>query len=430
MTNLLLWISAVDRALLARAPRETAKYVGIGGAVLMTATLAGISMSYALVVALHLHVLAVVLGVLWGLAILNLDRWIITATKRQGRWYADIAMALPRLVLAIVIGAVISEPLVLRVFQGEIASQVAVDSSRARADFARALDADTRYAGLPMAKTTLTDLQERISRGVGPAAVVGDPAVRQAIDELAQVRKDLAAAEAAIACEGSGTCGSGTAGDGPVFRENQARRDRLAAQNSELTEQVNTLKAAVQAREQSSFASQRGPLEQERDRLATDINRLTEAKRAELKEHDARVDDADGLLARISALGHLTKENESMRTARWALFLFILLIECMPVLVKVLMNLSKPSHYDLLLQAQDEQDLKRERLRWATSMEEAQMQALLHSMLRSPRAAPSSTRTSRRRGSCSRPRWTWSGRRPSNGESSRWLPWSRRDRRT
>ena len=226
-----------------------------------------------------------------------------------------------------------------------------------------------------MAKTTLTDLQERISRGVGPAAVVGDPAVRQAIDELAQVRKDLAAAEAAIACEGSGTCGSGTAGDGPVFRENQARRDRLAAQNSELTEQVNTLKAAVQAREQSSFASQRGPLEQERDRLATDINRLTEAKRAELKEHDARVDDADGLLARISALGHLTKENESMRTARWALFLFILLIECMPVLVKVLMNLSKPSHYDLLLQAQDEQDLKRERLRWATSMEEAQMQA-------------------------------------------------------
>ena len=122
MTNLLLWISAVDRALLARAPRETAKYVGIGGAVLMMATLAGISMSYALVVALHLHVLAVVLGVLWGLAILNLDRWIITATKRQGRWYADIANAAPpRLVLAIVIGAVISEPLVLRVFQGEIA---------------------------------------------------------------------------------------------------------------------------------------------------------------------------------------------------------------------------------------------------------------------------------------------------------------------
>ena len=376
MTDLMLWISAVDRSLLARTSRETAKFVGIGGAVLMTAVIAFLSMSYALHVALHAPiVVAVALGALWGIGILNLDRWIITATRRQGRWYRDVAAAVPRLMLAIVIGAVISEPLVLRIFAGEIETQISVMQSEEKAAFESALLKDPRYAPLAEQVQSAAKLESDLAVGVSSAAVVRDPRVAETSRKLDEVDDQLASAEAAVSCEGSGTCGSGTAGAGPVFEQNKARRDRLAAQQAKLSVELDGLRALAESRAAQTFRDNEATSRKRLEALTLDIDATTAARGRDVAAHDARVGEADGLLARISALHVLTSEDEAMRTARWGLFLFMLLVECLPVLIKLLMNLMKPSPYEQLLQAEDDDDRERAQLRRQTALEEARMEA-------------------------------------------------------
>src|SRR5690606_1310656 len=59
-------------------------------------------------------------GLLWGLAIFNMDRYIVSSIKKTGSGNHQIMQALPRILLAIMIGIVISRPLELKIFDKEI----------------------------------------------------------------------------------------------------------------------------------------------------------------------------------------------------------------------------------------------------------------------------------------------------------------------
>ena len=375
MNNWLLSLSGVDRALLARTPRETAKFVGVGGAVLMTAVMAGLSAGYALYVSLDAPLIAVlILGALWGVGILNLDRWIIAATKRQGAFFKDVGMVLPRLLLAIIIGAVISEPLVLRIFNSEIESELRKMKTEQQADFERGLIAYPRYSNLADDRAEVASLQQGLAEGVRADAAVTDEQVMSIRGDLDRVNEALTAAEQAVACEGLGACGSGNAGAGPVFRANEARRDRLLKEKErlELALQSATARAVTQAGTtyESTVASKTARLEE----LQATVADTQAARDAEMAEHTMRVNEADGLLNRIEALHRLTEDSEAMSQARWALFLFILAIECLPVLVKLFMNLAKPTAYEQLQDAEDKADHDRALLLLSADAEEASMQ--------------------------------------------------------
>src|SRR5437764_14088617 len=111
-SSLLVRLSGADEDQLARVPQDRPKYVGMGGAVLTTAGMAMLASTLALSMALRVNFLvALLFGIAWGIAILNLDRWLI-ATQHQSK-RQTLALALPRFVLAVVIGAVMSTPLVL-----------------------------------------------------------------------------------------------------------------------------------------------------------------------------------------------------------------------------------------------------------------------------------------------------------------------------
>src|SRR5690606_12045336 len=63
---------------------------------------------------------AIFFGLIWGLAIFNMDRYIVASIKKTGSSNQQIAQALPRILLAIMIGIVISRPLELKIFDKEI----------------------------------------------------------------------------------------------------------------------------------------------------------------------------------------------------------------------------------------------------------------------------------------------------------------------
>ena len=62
---------------------EKNKYAGIGATVFFTAVMAFIAASYALYTVFDNVYTAVIFGILWGLLIFNLDRFIVSTIKKK-----------------------------------------------------------------------------------------------------------------------------------------------------------------------------------------------------------------------------------------------------------------------------------------------------------------------------------------------------------
>jgi hypothetical protein len=109
---------------LKKYPIEHNKYVGIGATIFFTALFAALSGGYAMYFVFSGNAFAVVFailfGLLWGTAIFNMDRYIVSSINKAGSTNSQILQASPRILLAIMIGIVISRPLELKIFDKEI----------------------------------------------------------------------------------------------------------------------------------------------------------------------------------------------------------------------------------------------------------------------------------------------------------------------
>ena len=109
---------------LKKYPIEHNKYVGIGATIFFTALFASLSGGYAMYFVFNGDAFAVgfaiLFGLLWGTAIFNMDRYIVSSINKEGTTNQQILQASPRILLAIMIGIVISRPLELKVFDKEI----------------------------------------------------------------------------------------------------------------------------------------------------------------------------------------------------------------------------------------------------------------------------------------------------------------------
>lgn len=105
-------------------PTEHNKYVGIGATIFFTALFAALSGGYAMYFVFSGSTAAVwfaiFFGLIWGLAIFNMDRYIVSSISKSGTTNQQIMQATPRILLAIMIGLVISRPLELKIFDKEI----------------------------------------------------------------------------------------------------------------------------------------------------------------------------------------------------------------------------------------------------------------------------------------------------------------------
>ncbi|MEH1009200.1 DUF4407 domain-containing protein [Winogradskyella sp. ECml5-4] len=126
--KLFLWSSGADLDILKQAPTDSNKYFGIGGTILFTALMASFAGGYAFFTAFKNPVLAIVFGLFWGALIFNLDRYIVSTfgvgdgKKTISR--QELFEAAPRLLMAMLLGFVISTPLELKLFEKEINAEI------------------------------------------------------------------------------------------------------------------------------------------------------------------------------------------------------------------------------------------------------------------------------------------------------------------
>ncbi len=124
VTDFFWFCSGAHVDTLKRFPTEHNKYVGIGATIFFTALFAALSGGYAMYFVFSGNpaaiIFAILFGIIWGLAIFNMDRYIVASISKSGTTNQQIMQATPRILLAIVIGIVISRPLELKIFDKEI----------------------------------------------------------------------------------------------------------------------------------------------------------------------------------------------------------------------------------------------------------------------------------------------------------------------
>jgi len=128
LTQFFWFCSGVHVDTLKRYPTEHNKYVGIGATIFFTALFAALSGGYAMYFVFAgspaAVIFAILFGMIWGLAIFNMDRYIVASISKNGSTNQQILQATPRILLAIMIGIVISRPLELKIFDKEIRQQL------------------------------------------------------------------------------------------------------------------------------------------------------------------------------------------------------------------------------------------------------------------------------------------------------------------
>lgn len=327
-------LAGVDEQLLAWVPSEQARYTALGGVVLGTAVIATISMTMALSEVLDgFNLLVPLVALVWGLFILNLDRWLVSSTF-GARWGSRLAMLLPRLVLAFFFGVVIAEPLVLRIFEPAIEQHINDERQQELRDLGDRLlrcnpdptaAAPAPEAGGSCMGSALVVLEKQ-------TAAAGELAGKQqeqqelrdslAVDDAEQTRRDVLASKECTGTVGEGTTGRAGRGEECRQRESEAadfRRDHplgpRTARLADLDREIGVLQSQVAAG-QDDFQKSRSDA----------IQAQTDEKRS----HQGAI----GLLERFRALDELTATNSFLLAATWFVRLFFIAVDCLPVVVK------------------------------------------------------------------------------------------------
>ena len=296
----LLFCAGVDRKLLEKAPTDEPKYMGIGATILFTGILAFFSGGYALYTVFDNAIIAILFGLIWGLMIFNLDRYIVLSMKSNGSWFKDFMVAFPRLVLAIFLALVISKPLELKVFEKEIDAelvQMEQEVYKKQEDQVR-----SRYAA------QITNYQTNI---------------QQLKTEIAQKTSNRDSLERMAIQEADGTGGSRMRNLGPIYKTKKA-----AAENAQ--------------KELDGLMASYSPIIKEQEAAIKTINANINREITSLKRGAY-----GGLAARMDALDRLASQSEAIFWANLFIMLLFIAIETAPIFVKLI---ASRSPYDYVLQ--------------------------------------------------------------------------------
>jgi Domain of unknown function (DUF4407) len=353
MGRLLIWLSGARPEILRRCPTDRAKYLGLGSAILITATMAAVSMTFALHTALRLALpVAIPFAVAWGLAIMSLDRWLVVSLQRQDNWWNYIPLATVRLALGLLFGIIISTPFVLQIFHPEISQKITeIQNQRLDAYFA-GLRNDPLSARIAAEAAKVKSLQDTIKANGTGQSPQQSPEVQGLIKLRNQAEAQASSDLDQFQCQLYGPCQP--TGYGPVARADQARYladERLVGQYD----------GAIKSAEHNIGVGQAQGVAQAVKALPAAQNALQDDRRAQAQQTAVfeKQNTADtGLLISLQALDMVTDQNSALNLARWLLFLLFTTIECLPILVKILLNLGPENTYEKLLALEEKRTLR------------------------------------------------------------------------
>ena len=294
MLKRFFWYCAgADREILDRSPySEHVRYASLGGIVLATGIMAGSAGGFGFYTVFKDVTGAIIFGFLWGVMIFNLDRFIVSSSgKGDGTdaiTWGELKSSLPRLILALLLGLIISKPLELKIFEPEINSklqELQLKESQRRKELSEGIyntDIEKAYTKIDALKQEISDKEKKRDK-------IAD-----------KLQEELA-----------GRTGSGRPGEGPTARQIRADLERTQRELADLKEK-NEKEIAIQ----NEFVAE------------------NQAKRKQsLAANEAAIAAYDGLIIRLQIL------HEIAPTISWVITLLFLAIETCPIFFKMMLTI-------------------------------------------------------------------------------------------
>lgn len=346
-------ISGAREEVLARCPSERIKFQSLGWAILITSGMAVVSMWFALASAMGFNpVLSFPVAVAWGLIIMGIDRWLVTSMPADGK--RKLLIAAPRLALALLLGSLISTPIVLRIFESEINNQISIIKAQNEASFLNSTQHSSIQASITKWQKAVNNYQSIIdSKGAVQIDPAADPTIQDLNSQLSTAKSDASTDYKAWQCQLYGGCSS-PKGNGPLANASHQRYLNDEQRISDLQGQVQAREQTLQANNTSSQSSR---LQQASKALPGAQAQLTAAQAEEnslTNNFQGTNNSANGLLIRLKALDQLAAGSSTLQAARILLFLLFLVIEVLPVTVKLL---QPKGNYEKILEQQVKQEL-------------------------------------------------------------------------
>lgn len=300
-----IYCSGASFSLVNRAPTEKSKYVGAGATIFFTGLLASISSTYALYTVFDTLVYAIPLGVVWGLMIFNLDRYIVLSMRKHNLWYKEYLQAIPRVVLAVIIALIISKPLELKIFQKEISTEL------------KLLQQEIIQEQHQMVRTRFTSRLDSLNSNISKLK-----------NEIRIIEKKRDELFFMAQQEADGTGGSGKRNPGPIYKIKQMDAQRVQKELEQLYTE-NTKSIGHQLEE---------------------IEKITKQKESSIS--NLGTPDVTGLSFQLTSLNRLGDKYATIKIANYFIILLFIALELAPIMTKIISNRGP---YDDLLQVHEHQ---------------------------------------------------------------------------
>jgi len=317
LTRALYFSAGADVQLLKYCPNyDRVKLQGIGGTVIATAGLAFFSGSYAFytifapkqdAIDWFWFVACILIGIVWAALIYNLDRFIVAASGHGDGTDkiapAEFGRAIPRLLMAALIGFVIAKPLEIRIMKTEI--DVVIKQEQIK------LTEEYENRGRKLRDESLAVIER--SRNELVAQRDGK---NTAIEKL---RQEWNEAEKAYMDEFEGRGGTGARGYGRASEQKKVLRDDrknlFEEQQARLLPEIEGLQKQIA----------------QKDLELSEVHKQFAIAKAEAVEMGREL---DGLINRIKIAGEVSF------WAAWLLTFLLIFLEVAPILFKMMLTLS------------------------------------------------------------------------------------------
>ena len=357
---------------------DRAKYFGIGGTILFTALMAAFAGGYAFFTAFQevervvtvtdyegklvpkeiytngSYFAALFFGIFWGLLIFNLDRYIVTTIKDDGKSGIspeEWRNAAPRLIMAILLGLVIATPLELKFFDKEIKVEVQKMIGEER-DILRGNE-KTNIDEISKVKQEISDLKEdqdkkKTEAERGPTGTIEDEAILNK-------KKELKALEIPInenyiqwnkfynelqriKGDPSNDPRSKYIYQTLLPKYNNTTNGNLKKKNDLLNEiqKLENSKLNLALTNRTDFSELKEKNKIKIEALEKKLANLEKSHDGEVKNNDGVAKQFNGLMAKLEALSRLSSNHATLGVAKWLITLLLIFIEIAPVLFKLM----------------------------------------------------------------------------------------------
>ncbi len=330
ITRFLWWCAGADSHFMLKSPmQDRVKYAGIGGIVLCTGALAMVSGGFAFFTAFGPKAYAmdqqesagigfligtVLFGIAWGLIIFNLDRFIVSSTgKGDGTdtvTFREVGQALPRIIIALILGFAISAPLEIRILKSEIDNEL--DKFQKTYTQERNVQSDELFTQRKaILEKDKIELEAKLASYETELKVYDDK-----IDELVENKRQEMQDKRSY-------------GEGPVAKAIQKSIEDKLSEKDKFT--------ALKATDVNGWKT-------ELEKTSNDIRSLDDDLRNEYKKNEESAHTYSGLLKRIQI------SHEVGGVIPWIIFLVILCIEMGPIFFKMMLT---KGPYDYMVENQN-----------------------------------------------------------------------------